>query len=65
LTFTISLLQITAKQKVQNIKYYIWSAVKHILITIVNKYPKWHLKNPLYKATGLMDMIKKALCSDA
>lgn len=57
--------QIIAKQEVQNIKDYIWNVIKHILITTVNKHPKWHLKNPLYKAIGLMDMMKKALCSDA
>lgn len=39
--------------------------MKHILITTVNNHPKWHLTNPLDKATGLMDVMKEAPCSDA
>lgn len=58
--------QIPAKQEVQNKKkYYIWNAMKHILVTTVNNHPKWHLTNPLDKATGLMDVMKEAPCSDA
>lgn len=45
--------QISAKQKVQNIQYYIWSAIKHILITTVNKPPQMASQKPTIQSNRI------------